>query len=627
MTRSGIIVGFIVLLAIATSKPVRADMSEAVYTDAKEIIQELLTAEVAQSAVPELVCRAGRRTEVVPEGAIQHQEAYPPLPAGGWYRPLATIHFPRTLQRFYARQFVAVRSALKEEVASFAAYVVYQGLDNASQASAGQMTLVDKFAGRDPARVPEAWFSRLVAEDHKKCVKEVKTQFASGKFQSSPESPLDEICRGASDADKKMRCEISLSIRDGLLGNKSAVEERIIRVIGLLISQKLGTNLEAAAVDAVVLATRLVLKEPFSADPVDTLNVAEARLRQAFIESGISGEVIDSAMKNTREWLSRLRTQYLLSSSAELMHLGTLVNVLAAPDGALAAVCPDNDGNRTCGVLKAAKEVLATTAKLGPLIRAAGRGDVREAGHLGVQTIFAAAPLKGCADPPTDHCAEQAQIEMYRRFADAVVLYVFDVVENGEPSAAATEAFRTAAVDVVLSVRGPTGFDRGFWGSFLAPGLGLRASWNAAYGTASGDSLRYVASVNWLTAKVRISYTTMTYSALHFSLVDPLAPLSELALRPQEDTSYRNNERLGWNVITPRAEIVFGFPTFSRHLAVGAGASLRIVAPLPVDEVGEQAEDNVEVFDYKYFPVRHEPFGESEWPRFVEFGFFVKYVM
>jgi hypothetical protein len=429
------------------------------------------------------------------------------------------------------------------------------------------------------------------------------------------------------------------------------------------ISRNLYTTLDAAEEDAVVLATRLSLKEPSTADPLAALNIAQTHLEQAFRDAGRGGDFILPAVTKIRGWLSRLRTQWQLSAGADAMHIGTLIDVLAGEGGALNAVCPDGNGGRACGVLAEAKTLLGASGNLAALIRTAARGDMREAGHLSVQAVFASSLPTKCEDNPTEACPEDAQtgpteecpahsqinstevgpadaqpgpteecpahaqIEMYRRFTDAVVMYVFDVVENGEPSAGATEAFRAAAVDVVMNVRGPSGFDRNFLGSFFAPGLGLRASWNAAYGTASGDSLRYVASVNWLTARVRLSYTSLTYTALHFSLVDPLAPLSELALRSQEDTSYRHNERLGWNVITPRAEILFGFPGFSRHLAVGAGASLRIVAPLPVDETGEAAEDDVDVFDYEYFPLRHHPFGESEWPRFIEFGFFAKYVI
>jgi hypothetical protein len=122
--------------------------------------------------------------------------------------------------------------------------------------------------------------------------------------------------------------------------------------------------------------------------------------------------------------------------------------------------------------------------------------------------------------------------------------------------------------------------------------------------------------MNMLTIKPLIRFTDSTYAALHISFLDPLAPLSELALRKIEGVTYQDNGALLWNVITPRVEFAYGIPAISKHLVIGAGASARLVVPL---------KDDVMPNTYQYRWVEWK--WNADLAKHIEFGFVFKYVL
>ncbi len=121
--------------------------------------------------------------------------------------------------------------------------------------------------------------------------------------------------------------------------------------------------------------------------------------------------------------------------------------------------------------------------------------------------------------------------------------------------------------------------DARFTFSFL-PTVGLRASWNNAYrNTWGGDGFRLVPSLDVLSLRTRVTPEgSRVRAGIDVSLVDVLAPITELALR-NGDLRYDRQAALWLDAVRPRIDLAFGLPSLSRHLSFGAGVSLRVVAP------------------------------------------------
>jgi hypothetical protein len=80
--------------------------------------------------------------------------------------------------------------------------------------------------------------------------------------------------------------------------------------------------------------------------------------------------------------------------------------------------------------------------------------------------------------------------------------------------------------------------------------------------------------------------------------------------------TYEDDEKLVWNVLTPRVEVVYGIPALSKHLVVGAGISMRLVAPI---------KDDLMMETYHYRGIGWE--WNADLAKHVEYGFVLKYVL
>lgn len=114
----------------------------------------------------------------------------------------------------------------------------------------------------------------------------------------------------------------------------------------------------------------------------------------------------------------------------------------------------------------------------------------------------------------------------------------------------------------------------------LIPSPGIRASWNSAYFNAFGsDGFRIVPSLDFVSARLRLTGpSAKARVSLGASLFDPLAPLSELAMR-RPDLNWDRQELLWLDAIRPRLDLQFSMPSISRHLFLTGGFGVRAVAP------------------------------------------------
>jgi hypothetical protein len=108
------------------------------------------------------------------------------------------------------------------------------------------------------------------------------------------------------------------------------------------------------------------------------------------------------------------------------------------------------------------------------------------------------------------------------------------------------------------------------------------------------------------------------YTALAISLVDALAPLSELALRQSTAATYVGTEKLGWNLVSPHLDVEGGIPALSKHLVVGGGISYRFIVPW---QTAAATTDKPVAYQYDTC------FSHKSYAECLEFGIFAKYTM
>lgn len=200
----------------------------------------------------------------------------------------------------------------------------------------------------------------------------------------------------------------------------------------------------------------------------------------------------------------------------------------------------------------------AATLDIGDWLRLVMRADYRS---LAMESLRAALDLRlADASRPRE------------TFFLTLAAYLLDTGE-GVNEAVARSAFRAAAKDLLLSAttRGvPRVGDRVRF-RFM-PRLAMRLSFNDTYAITDGDTRRYVIAADWPTFMVAIT----DFVGVEASLLDPVAPLSEMALRPPG--TYARYEYVALDVLRPRIGVWIAVPQFSRRLALTSGFGARFVA-------------------------------------------------
>ena len=103
------------------------------------------------------------------------------------------------------------------------------------------------------------------------------------------------------------------------------------------------------------------------------------------------------------------------------------------------------------------------------------------------------------------------------------------------------------------------------------PRLAVRLSFNDTYAATDGDSRRTVVSADWPTMMVAVN----DYIGLEASILDPLAPLAEMALRPSG--TYTRYPYVAFDALRPRLGGWICVPQFSRRLALTSGFGARFL--------------------------------------------------
>ncbi len=167
--------------------------------------------------------------------------------------------------------------------------------------------------------------------------------------------------------------------------------------------------------------------------------------------------------------------------------------------------------------------------------------------------------------------ADQAG-DPHQRFFLTLAAYLLDAAD-GDAMGVTRSAFRAAAKDLLrmAETHGVPGADRRLRLNPV-PRLGARVIFNEAHAVVLGDDTRRtVVTVEWPTAMLAFS----DFAGVELSLIDAVAPLSELALRPAGD--YLDEKLVLLDAVRPRAGFWLAVPQLSQRLELSVGVGARLV--------------------------------------------------
>lgn len=635
----GLVVG---VAALTVATPARAQLADSVYADAKDIIEELLTTEIAHEVAPGIACLSGRRganpgddgaTTYHFEGTVDGKTAT----IDRTIRLEATAHFPKTLQSVFNRQFGRLKTTIRDESANLAGYLAYQALHAAAvdAKAAGRPKILALATAQlekavadcptdpdDPAQTcqakeesaqdkPQIVFGAMGSNELSACKDAVKVELDDGEHGQRSSYPLDDECKSSDTS--SFECHVAYAVRSGILNLPAPTQDHLTKATALLIrevAKATHPGSERKALDALEHKVLFLLRKALAEDTWE--------------EKPLDGVAAGVAPPDLLARLEEIHATWRSAVNAESGKIDVLAffRSVAAADGTLAGFCKGQD-TAACRVLAKLSLVSKpeTTDDLSKLMRAlkpvlmySARGEYSEAAQLAIGYVFQRIGSSNSVD-----------VSIHQRFVQSVAAYVLDAADGQAPSETARVAFRKASVEMIQYLGQGSGIRRRYssaWSAFkiaLLPDLALRASWSGSYVNEGAGASRILASANWLNLRVRIRRTEATYLGFELSLIDPLAPLSELALRKKVQ-HYRDQQKLFFNVFTPRVELLAASPMLSEHLGVSAGLSLRMSAAI--------ADDSSETrFHYAPFNKAKDSDGKLRWPNFLEFGFAAKYLL
>jgi hypothetical protein len=587
-----------------------------VYDDAKDLIEDLITGELAKSAAELFVCFSPDKL---------------------------TYYFPETLQALHKEDFVNLSSvARKESAAAVGEWVRQSFVDK------GTVSLKEMFGGLLSKPPYTAETKDLPFTLAQACAKKVKAAFPIYSADESLKAPdkidlkgietddavsrkLDESILAASKAERPvgscgvlyakptdaLSCELGLAAQAIVLQEEDAVWDHLIgaAVVPLAALHPAagapadggvaGAPTSDAGVGVVpeFYSNWLKLKDALSAFlGRGDAHLPMSQLKQALIEVGLAKPAEVEDVFSTVIVLRQIAAQNLSASSVQQ---GIVVFF-----GLAEKYLPSDDlGTK---VLDAAKKTVGS-AEFTSLLDSLKSGD----GHRIVFDAIENVVLLATQQDDKAKAAGKAVL--------AVLRYASESRSGQPPTAATREAAKSALFDYMSSA-GKSGYSSywpsvGQWlgGEWLTVSLG--ASFSSGYVNSGHQGLRFPASAEVLTVKFGLRSATWTYFGIHAAAIDLLRPVGEWVLRDQ-GSEYASSGRVWANFIHPRVDLVLGMPAFSKRLALFAGVGFVLVAPVKTGDG---------TYEYEWIST-----GESDrassvkrvgdfWPRFLDFEVGIRY--
>lgn len=670
LVRGSVLVAIVLASLLTRPDGANAGVTDRLYDDVKTVIQDLITDEVARQLLPRLACY-GRHSEIEPSSAKErYAVTIKKSETSHTYSLDLLQHFPDTAYRISSRQYGLLRSSIRREAEDYAAYVLYQSVatlvatvrlrkelrGNADKQQAAvrfqqllfdegtlDEDLVRQFALADLARgsvktldiaaidgsKPKAVFE-FNSSEVSACVSQVTARMKGEDFAESQTTPLDEVCgqplgSGTEDTltQHVLSCEIALSFRSVLRSQPESAKGHLLRAMSaVLVPQLKYAATLSQPVDSKEIVNRIGEIDEVAVELQKLLartDVAPPDLVPLARMIGLPTDDSDTGFKQLKSFVKILTQVWKLADTRDgRIDLASLIDALTATGlgrNPLSGVCATANATTTCNVWRSLHTQLGSAGKLWGLVTSVPREDHRHLAHQVITLLFDKFTTEDCSSTNRKNEFEAAcRTSIYRRFMEALAISFVD--PTSEPSSeSGRESFRFAAEDVVRDLALGGGIDRGpSWTHVIVPDLELQATWSKGYVIAGADQFRYTAAVRWISWRPVIRYSQSTYLALHLSALDLLAPFGEIAER-SADATYDESGRLFANVFSPRVEMVYGAPRFSKHLLLGVGVSVRPYVPVVIGGTEEHPE------------VEYQTYGgrtNDRW-RFVDFGVFLKF--
>ncbi|MBI3072066.1 MAG: hypothetical protein HYY84_08080 [Deltaproteobacteria bacterium] len=289
------------------------------------------------------------------------------------------------------------------------------------------------------------------------------------------------------------------------------------------------------------------------------------------------------AAAHSAEWAqgqNRIDVQGLVVAASAICREEEIAMAAVASAGAVGA---ENTAIPICRAVRHLRESLDGFA-FRRVIADAAKGDYRALARAILPTA-----LRRSKDPKAGRETNADRLaHLYSEFLQNFASFVLDGGDGHATQAIAAEAFRRSARELLMNLSGSaTGYPQGglttwSWprgvsaGRAIAntfiPSFSFRLSWNAHYFNQSGgDGFRFSPSLDFFSFRAALSENL----GLQLSLLDPLAPLVEIAMR--KSRTVENEEHLALDAVRPRLDFWFGIPQVTRRFALVAGVSLRFV--------------------------------------------------
>lgn len=221
----------------------------------------------------------------------------------------------------------------------------------------------------------------------------------------------------------------------------------------------------------------------------------------------------------------------------------------------------------------------AATLDIGDWLRMVMRADYRS---LAIESMRAALDIR-----------LSTTSRPHETFFLSLTAYLLDN-SDGVGEEVARAAFHASAKELLLSAshRGvPRPGDRVRFR--LTPRVSLKLSFSETYAVTDRDSRRWIVAADWPT----LMFAGNDHLGLELSVLDPVAPLAEMALRPAG--TYHGHEYVVLDAIRPRLGMWIAVPQLSRRLALTTGFGARLLDVVREDD-GTDAD--VLVVRYRYKP-------------------------
>jgi hypothetical protein len=558
---------------LLTARPAHADW----YSDAKDIIRQLIENNIA--------------TNVVPKAAA--------------HVPMLCEFFPSSLAAIQATRFSGLPKVIRKEIADVVGFQVAVQL----QPAADQERKIKTFLATDLTARANGKIMPAIAIDVDKVVvpDQVKTLFNKkdqipkacagalpsdadentkpdfSRLQSVATKRLRDCATAQSDPQQEIACAAAIMTRDVVAGDDALISPDLRRLLTALAAESV-SKLKLSADD--YQAFRALLDQAIQAKTVSSAlasTVAE-KLYDAYVQRVLAA-IGDVAQRAAKE--ADLAKQKIAEIQARVEVLLPVVSFLAgarfdaitleqalALAQSLAAQCKAT--NDTCKAL--ASLVAATETDAGRLVRYVEAKDFGGAAGAVIDIVARVKCPEGDAKEKTPGCSEldRAALNFIRKLA----VYTVDAVGASGATTTSDADFRRAAVELIELVSGPgirrvSGLNIFRHWSTIVPKFSLRKAYRPDRPSESGSTLVTYPSIDALMIRKVVKNYDSFFASVNFTVIDLLGPFTELATRPIDLQGKGSGSVFALGFIVPRLEFELAIPALTNNIVVGAGVATR----------------------------------------------------